>query len=275
MLALVLIALLLYLLIAYLFLPFFWKHYERQPEMKGAPTRTRTKEGIPGDPLNIGLVGDEDRLRRSLGTAGWLPADPLGVGSLWGMAKTLALKEPYPTAPISPLYLFDRKEDLAFEKAAGPTLKQRHHVRFWRADALAPPGTLFWIGATTYDVKIGLSHYTGQVLHHISADIDAERDLLIQDLNQAGCLTAHYSVSGLGPTLNGRNGEGDWFFTDGDVCIGVLAEAPEPARKPASPPSDFPLKQRLWTGLKGLLRLFHRHDSSLMFFLASEEGFYR
>jgi len=257
MLLLVLIALFLYLTVAYLFLPFFWRHFERQPEMSASPTRTRTREGIPGDPLNIGLVGDEQILRRSMGAAGWLPADPLGVGSLWGMAKTLALQQPYPQAPVSPLYLFDRKEDLAFEKAAGPTLKQRHHVRFWRADPLAPPDTPFWIGAATYDVKIGLSHYTGQLLHHISADIDAERDLLIQELRQAGCLSARYTVSGMGPTVNGRNGEGDWFYTDGEVCIGVLPSTQGEVSKQVTSLAPLSLKKHLWSGLKGLLRLFH------------------
>ena len=35
-----------------------------------------------------------------------------------------------------------------------------------------------------------------------------------------------YNVSGVGPTLFGRNGEGDRYFTDGDIQICVLV--PEP-----------------------------------------------
>ncbi len=260
MLSLILLALLLYGLIAYLFLPFFWKHFELQPAMSASPQRTRTKEGIPGDPLNIGLVGDEQELRRALGEAGWLPADPLRFKTILGMAKTLALKEPYPTAPVSPLYLFGRPEDLAFEKAAGPTLKQRHHVRFWRADPLGPPGRPFWIGAATFDRGLGFSHYTGQILHHISPDIDAERDQLLADLRQAGRLSSLYAVSGVGPTLNGRNGEGDWYYTDGEVRIGVLSpqsRGPESAPQEAPDPNAIAVKNRLWRGLRRLLALFH------------------
>lgn len=256
MLIIFIIAILAYGLLAYFFLPFFWRHYGAQPAMSASPAVTRTKEGIAGDPLNVGLIGDEAELQRAMAEAGWLPADPLRLHSLWDMAKTLALKEPYPQAPVSHLYLFGRKEDLAFEKAAGPTLKQRHHVRFWRADALGIPGRPFWIGAATFDVSLGLSRYTGQILHHIAPDVDAERDRLIADLQAAGRLASLHTVSGIGPTLNGRNGEGDWYYSDGDVAIGVLSPAAEreaaaPSLTP--PPPAVAVKNRLWAGLRFLL----------------------
>lgn len=262
MLSLLLILILVYGLLAYFFLPFFWKHYAQQPAMSASPAVTKTKEGIPGDPLNVGLVGDEAELRRAMAEAGWLPADPLRLHTLWGMAKTLALKEPYPTAPVSSLYLFGRKEDLAFEKPAGPSLKQRHHVRFWRADALGIPGKAFWIGSASFDVSIGLSRYTGQILHHISPDVDAERDFLMADLAGTGRLLSQHSVSGIGPTLNGRNGEGDWYYSDGEVRIGVLnpneAKGDTTVQESPAPPA-IAVKNRLWAGLRFLLaKLRHK-----------------
>lgn len=256
MLILLVLAILSYGLLAYFFLPFFWRHYGSQPAMSASPAVTRTKEGLPGDPLNVGLIGDEAELQQALAAAGWLPADPLRLQSLWDMAKTLALKKPYPQAPVSHLYLFDRKEDLAFEKVAGRTMKRRHHVRFWRADALGIPGRPFWIGAATFDVSLGLSRYTGQILHHIAPDVDAERDRLMADLQTAGRLESRHSVSGIGPTLNGRNGEGDWYYSDGDVAIGVLRAAPKAeAGRPllTPPPAAVAVKNRLWAGLRRLL----------------------
>lgn len=256
-----LILLLTYAFVAYLFLPYFWRHYGQQPAMSQSPTVTQTKDGIPGDPLNLGIVGEESELLRALEEAHWLAPDPLKFQSLWGMAKTLALKEPYPTAPVSHLYLFGRKEDLAFEKSAGPTLKQRHHVRFWRADDLGIPGRPFWIGAATFDVSIGLSRYTGQILHHISPDVDTERDQLVADLEATGRLESLHSVSGIGPTLNGRNGEGDWYYSDGEVKIGVLrpAEASNVAKTSLNPPPPaVALKNKLWAALRFLLSKLRR-----------------
>jgi hypothetical protein len=66
-----------------------------------------------------------------------------------------------------------------------------------------------------------LSHYTAQVTHHI-APVDTERDHLTDDLKTAKVVGAVYEVSGIGPTLIGRNGEGDQYYTDGEVKISRL-----------------------------------------------------
>ena len=64
---------------------------------------------------------------------------------------------------------------------------------------------------------MGLSHDTGQVTHHIAANVDAERGRLIGDLNSARMVTGIEQWQGIGPTLNGRNGEGDPYHTDGEI----------------------------------------------------------
>jgi hypothetical protein len=67
-----------------------------------------------------------------------------------------------------------------------------------------------------------MSHTTGQITHHIGPDIDAERDHLIASLAAAGQLEIEYAVSGVEPTLDGRNGGGDRYYTDGELDVGVL-----------------------------------------------------
>ena len=49
-------------------------------------------------------------------------------------------------------------------------------------------GRPLWIGSATYDERVGLSHTTGQITHHIAADVDAERDHLFDDLKKTGDL---------------------------------------------------------------------------------------
>ncbi|MFZ1953421.1 MAG: hypothetical protein WAU74_25495, partial [Pseudolabrys sp.] len=46
-----------YGLIAYIILPLIWTHYEHQKGLAGLPMVTRTGQDIPGDPINVGLVG--------------------------------------------------------------------------------------------------------------------------------------------------------------------------------------------------------------------------
>jgi hypothetical protein len=83
-----------------------------------------------------------------------------------------------------------------------------------------------WMGAATYDKGVGLSHTTGQVTHHIAANIDAERDSLIADLNKTGRLSESYVEPGFHKVLKGQNGGGDPWETDGDLRVGVIASEP-------------------------------------------------
>ena len=80
-------------------------------------------------------------------------------------------------------------------------------MRFWKALDAGDNGRPVWLGAAVFDDGLGVSHYTGQITHHTAPDIDAERDLLMSDLENAKKASELYSVSGVGPTLFSRNGE--------------------------------------------------------------------
>ncbi len=246
----------LWLLFAYVILPAIWRHYEHNPALADAPKTTVTSLGNPGDPLNVGLVGAEEEVVRSMLAAGWTPADPITLKSSLRIAESVVLKRPDPTAPVSNLYLFGRRQDLAFEKPVGGNARHRHHVRFWRWLEGGHAGLPLWIGSATFDVSVGFSHLTGQVTHHIAPDIDAERHQLIMDLVDAGWLTRIYQVTGVGATVAGRNGGGDHYDTDGELTIGVLAKQGAAGRQPdrLSNPPAVRLKEQLWSAIGPLLR---------------------
>lgn len=242
----------LYLFLAYVVLPFFWRHYEHQPSLAAAPKVSLTSDKIPADPLNIGLVGSQEELIKALVDAGWSPADPLSFTSSVEIADSVLFRRADPDAPVSSLYLWGRKQDLAFEQTLDGNARQRHHVRLWRAEGFEHDGRTFWIGAVTFDTSVGMSHTTGQVTHHIAADIDAERDRLIEQLANAGQLIQIFQVTGIGPTLNGRNGGGDRYYSDGELRVGIIAlnnqrqtDRPEELE---SPPL-IQLKDSLWQWL--------------------------
>ena len=208
--------------IAYVMLPRTWAHFEHQKGLAGFTMVTRTAQGIPGDPLNIGLVGNKDDVLCAMHAAGWYPADPITLRSSLKIVGSVMLDRPYPDAPVSNLFYKGRREDLAFEKPDGRSADRRQHVRLWQVLKRGQEGRPVWLGAATFDRGVGLSRYTGQVTHHIAPDIDAERDRLTDDLKSAKVVDAIYEVSGIGPTLNGRNGEGDQYYTDGEIEISRL-----------------------------------------------------
>jgi hypothetical protein len=214
----------LYFLIAYIVLPLFWQHYEHQKALAGLPMTTRTATGIPGDPINVGLVGSREDVLCAMNAAGWYPADPITLRSSIAIAGSVLLDRPYLQAPVSHLYYNNRRQDLAFEKPVGKSADRRNHVRFWRVLERGEEGRAVWLGAGTFDRGIGFSHDDAKITHHIAPDIDSERDLLTADLKQTRVVQTIYDVTGVGPTVDGRNGEGDRYYTDGDIKISVLVK---------------------------------------------------
>lgn len=213
-----------YVSLAYIVLPTFWRHYEHQRPLATLSMVTRTAQGIPGDPINVGLIGDTKEVLCAMNFAGWFPADPVTFRSSIEIAGSVLLDRAYPYAPVSNLFYLGRREDLAFEKPSGKSPDRRHHVRFWKVLDRGQENRPVWLGAVTFDRGVGVSHFTGAITHHIDADIDAEREKLATDLENAGMVTAKYQVTGVGPTLTGRNGGGDLYYTDGEVWIMRLVE---------------------------------------------------
>src|SRR5690606_33866593 len=86
---------------AYFALPLLWTHYEQQPRLASAPMVTKTGSGIPGDALNLGLVGDRNDVVHALHAAGWFPADPVTIRSSIGIIGSVLFDRPYHQAPVS------------------------------------------------------------------------------------------------------------------------------------------------------------------------------
>ena len=245
-----------YGLVAYLLLPTFWTHYEHQKRLAGMPMTTLTAQGIPGDPINVGLIGDSKEVLCAMHEAGWYPADPITFRSSIDIIGSVLLDRPYKEAPVSPLFYLGRREDLAFEKPSGRSADHRHHVRFWKVLEKGTENRPVWLGDATFDRGVGISNYTGAVTHHIAPDLDAERTVLSSDLDSAGMVEAKYQVTGIGPTVAGRNGGGDLYYTDGEVWIFRLVEACRkrvgPAIAIASPPATQ-IKDQIFAAIAAAL----------------------
>jgi hypothetical protein len=243
--------------LAYLLAPFFWRHFEHQPALAGFDTTTRTALRLPGDAINVGLEGSEDDVLCAMHAAGWPPADPVTLRSSARIIDSVLLDRPYLDAPVGPLFYLNRRQDPVFEKSAGRSARTRHHVRFWKALDAGDNGRPVWLGAAVFDDGLGVSHYTGQITHHTAPDIDAERDLLMSDLENAKKASELYSVSGVGPTLFSRNGGGDPYFTDGDIALAALVsgcEGQEVAPQTFVEPPRIEAKNSVFSWLEALWR---------------------
>jgi hypothetical protein len=173
---------------------------------KHVPRFTLTGDGLPGDPVNLVLIGTLQQLHAAFATAGWSDADKLSAASSWRMAKAFVFNRPYPTAPFSTLYLFGRGQDHGFQKAIDNSPRKRHHIRFWALSltyAEANVGTVdfwlntdrppeeervLWVGAGTRDTGLSLTRITFQITHATDSDTNAERDHIIDELRKSGAI---------------------------------------------------------------------------------------
>jgi hypothetical protein len=215
-----------YVGIAYLVAPELWTLRNFLHGPLPAEMVTRTPQGIAGDPINVGFVGNKADLVHAFGAAKWDAADAVTLKTAIEIGESVLFDHPYPDAPVSRLLFEGRPQDLAFEKPVGNSADQRHHVRLWRTPDTGDDGRPLWLGSASFDRGVGLSHDTGAITHHIGPDIDAERDGLIADLSDAGMLVSTSEIEGIGATKTGRNGGGDPYFTDGMALIGLLRPLP-------------------------------------------------
>lgn len=196
-----------YLLAAYILIPLLSRLirlFIKQP--KHLPVYSVTPDGYASDPVNIGVIGTRQELIHAMQKAGWEVADDHSIANVWREIVSSVLHVPYPTAPMSNLYLLGRKQDIGFEIQIEGRLWHRHHVRFWATtfeqDKPLRRNTihwfprkerhahdtekLLWLGAASKDVGLALIRHNAQLTHMIHPDTNAERDLIVDHLEIDG-----------------------------------------------------------------------------------------
>lgn len=247
------LVLVLWLLLAYLLLPRIHSALTVVYVPDYFIGRTRTYEGLLGDPVNVALNGSDEQVHEAMLRAGWQLADELGFRSALRIVTATLAHRTYPTAPVSPLFLFGRMQDFTYQQEVEGNPARRHHVRFWRTPEgwYLPGGAQAdWLAAGTYDRGVGLSGFTLQFTHRIERNVDEERDYIVQTLREGTSSAAVTVIRHFSSGFHSRNGGGDAIVTDGDLPIVDLtrlpaAEHPLPADDTTPPARAAEIVRRL------------------------------
>ncbi|WP_046867936.1 LssY C-terminal domain-containing protein [Microvirga massiliensis] len=222
---------------AYVLLPWAVRMGLRILHRKRVPSFTTTGDGLPGDPVNVALVGTLPQLRAAFAVLGWSEADPLSLASSWDMVRAFVSNSPYPTAPFSTFYLFGRGQDIGFQNPIGNSPRKRHHIRFWalslvRAEETWGAGSFWlntdrppdnepvlWVGAGTRDTGLSFTELTFQITHATDSDTNFERDYIIDELKKARTIETVqvYQAGERLPTEHVNH-----YITDGRVTLARL-----------------------------------------------------
>lgn len=182
--------------------------------------RSRTSDGLLGDPLNLAVMGSEEQIHEAMTRAGWTRADPVTLASSARIVYSSLARRSYAAAPVSPLVLFNKTQAFAYQQEVEGNPSQRHHVRFWPTPEgwLLPGGTrVDWLASGTYDRAVGLSLFTLQVTHKIDRNIDVERDYVIGTVLHAVEEADVHVIENFSTGYHSRNGGGDAVQTDGNL----------------------------------------------------------
>lgn len=189
------------------------------------PLTNFTRDGLPSDPLNVKINSTAGQLAVAFLSAGWYRADETDFITSLRIIFDAIFKRKYPTAPMSNLYLYGRRQDYAFERP-GSSVRQRDHVRFWDTGQRSRDGRAVWVGGATKDIAVELSRTTFLPTHKIAPDVDDERAVVVRDLTRTGWVVEEDWEPGFGKPTESKNGGGDPYHTDGQVAVLDLANVP-------------------------------------------------
>jgi hypothetical protein len=184
--------------------------------------RARTSDGLLGDPVNLALLGHEAQIHAAMNRGGWTRADDLSLRTGFRIVSSTLSRRSYHEAPVSPLTLFDRQQDFAYQQEVAGSPSKRHHVRFWRCPEgwMLPGGySVDWLAAGTYDKSVGLSLFTLQVTHKIEENTDIERDFIVATVQAGSPEIMVEVIENFSTGYHSRNGGGDLIITDGNLPV--------------------------------------------------------
>ena len=186
--------------------------------LEALPCCVTNKNGTRnGDPLNLVVVGATNDVFPALVRRGWGPTEQTWTGSVLKMMKSAMSGDRYPYAPISPLYLYDRPQDFALQKARD-NIHQRNHLRLWLSP-MRYHGKDVWVGQISRDIGSRFTiHSLYLTTHKIDPDVDEARTALQEDMVYSQSLVKLGLVKGVGGAPKDeprRNLTTDPYYTDG------------------------------------------------------------
>jgi hypothetical protein len=236
-----------YVISAYFLIPNVVRIFRLIWRPEHIPTFAYSVDGYKVDPINIGIVATDEEIQELFSKAGWYRAEKATLVTTIKTALSIVSQHPYLTAPFNNLYVFGRKQDYGFQIPVTKSPFRRHHVRFWACIPTSNPvfrdhvtfwlnkhrsvqaqdpsviGTAderkLWVGAAIYDRGLGIIRHNGRIDHAIDANVNAERDFIIQTFEKTGMIT-HVTTSQAHRPLNLQHRTfGDSIIADGTIKI--------------------------------------------------------
>jgi undecaprenyl-diphosphatase len=186
------------------------------------PHYTEGLTGVHEEPVSLVFVGTLAQLDAAFQVAGWTQAEPFSFQAITDGVNATLTHQSAPTGPVTPSFLAEQPNALAFSLPVGTTFAERHHIRIWPTSVQTSAGQPLWLATASFDKGFELAPSTGLPTHQIDPDIDTERSFVVTSLQGSGLAQSAQTIQ-LAPPESGFNFDGDPFHTDGQTVIVDLA----------------------------------------------------
>jgi undecaprenyl-diphosphatase len=186
------------------------------------PHFTEGLTGVHQEPVSLVFVGTEAQLEAAFQAAGWTRAEPFSFRAVTVGINAALTSRSAPAGPVTPSFLAEQPNALAFSLPVGTTFAERHHIRIWSTSMQTSAGQPLWLATASFDKGFELAPSTGLPTHQIDPDIDVERAFVVTSLEGSGLVQSTQTIQ-LVPPHSGVNFDGDPFHTDGQAVILYLA----------------------------------------------------
>lgn len=194
--------------------------------LRQVPSRTATSSGQNADLVNMLLIGSHSQVDVAFAAAGWLPADRNSYRAFLKGFKAFLTMSNYSTMPVSPQFLSGRAPISSWQKSLN-SYEKREHLRVWGQPRLIL-GQPAWLGAYTRETSAVLSIRYHKLIHHVDPNLDEGVNMLVRDLNLAGCVESEFLLPRPDQPHTLVNSTGDAMHTDGVLTVVHLRDCERP-----------------------------------------------
>ena len=189
------------------------------------PATTNAKGTRQGDPVNLVIIGNFPSVIGAF-AARWDQTEIITLGSCWRTAKAFLFGTDYRYSPVSALYLFHVSQAFALQRVR-ESINERLHLRLW-STPWRYDGKEVWVGQVSRDIGVRLTWRTWNLTtHRIDPNVDEARDYVMEDLFEAGRITAGGYIPGVGATTSAaprHNLTGDPYYSDGQRAVIAISD---------------------------------------------------
>jgi len=190
------------------------KLFEHLPKISESIT------SLPAEPINIIIVGNQDKINQAFIQSGWYLLDQPSIKGYTKIITSFLGKKFYPQTPGLPVFWATQPNKIGYGKPTDQSFtSSRQHIHLWETNFTDSNGNQIWVGTAHFDEEIQKKFGIVMPFHSTELKVDIEREMIKSELEAKGFIQTSETVNLTGLMYGSKKGSGNSFLTDGQAYI--------------------------------------------------------